>query len=187
MNTSKVLIGIGLIALVAGCESADVRAAQRAGDAGGDSRRLVQGARNRQARSPEPVRTAGRCAASTTDRSAEGRARAARESRAGDRASYPADGKCLGDFKAGERIAQTGVGMQWSATPPPPSTAATATHATSSSKQEIAFGNIGPSLYNYAKMRGTTKRRCATRGARSGTRMRTTRVRKCRASATPAS
>ena len=27
---------------------------------------------------------------------------------------YPADGKYLGDYKQGERIAQNGVGMQWS-------------------------------------------------------------------------
>ena len=67
---------------------------------------------------------------------------------------YPGDGKWLGDFKVGERIAQTGVGLQWS------DTAATvnggncyACHELS--KQEIAFGNIGPSLYNYAKVRGT--------------------------------
>jgi L-cysteine S-thiosulfotransferase len=26
---------------------------------------------------------------------------------------YPADGKFLGDWKSGERIAQTGVGLQW--------------------------------------------------------------------------
>ena len=66
---------------------------------------------------------------------------------------YPSDGKWLGDFKQGERIAQTGVGLQWS------DTATTvnggncyACHQLS--KEEIAFGNIGPSLYQYAKVRG---------------------------------
>jgi sulfur-oxidizing protein SoxX len=69
---------------------------------------------------------------------------------------YPTDGKWLGDFKTGERIAQTGVGMQWS------DTAATvnggncyACHQIS--KEEIAYGNLGPSLYNYAKVRGTNE------------------------------
>src|SRR5262245_52009795 len=67
---------------------------------------------------------------------------------------YPTDGKWLGDFKQGERIAQTGVGLQWT------DTATTvnggncyACHQLS--KEEIAFGNIGPSLYHYAKARGT--------------------------------
>jgi len=68
---------------------------------------------------------------------------------------YPTDGKWLGDFKQGERIAQTGVGLQWT------DTATTvnggncyACHQLS--KEEIAFGNIGPSLYHYAKARGTS-------------------------------
>ncbi|HUL66974.1 MAG TPA: sulfur oxidation c-type cytochrome SoxX [Burkholderiaceae bacterium] len=68
---------------------------------------------------------------------------------------YPGDGKWLGDFKQGERIAQTGVGLQWT------DTAATvnggncyACHRLS--KEEIAFGNIGPSLYHYGKTRGTS-------------------------------
>ncbi|MEY3477234.1 MAG: sulfur oxidation c-type cytochrome SoxX [Pseudomonadota bacterium] len=66
---------------------------------------------------------------------------------------YPADGKYLGDFSRGERIAQSGVGMQFSDAP---GTVAGgncyACHQIS--KQELAYGNIGPSLYNYGKLRG---------------------------------
>lgn len=66
---------------------------------------------------------------------------------------YPADGQWLGDFKQGERIAQTGVGMQWS---DPAGTPAGgncyACHELS--KAEISYGNIGPSLNNYGKLRG---------------------------------
>ena len=40
----------------------------------------------------------------------------AREGRRSQRSSMPADGMYLGDFKQGERIAQTGVGLQWSDT-----------------------------------------------------------------------
>ena len=65
----------------------------------------------------------------------------------------PADGKYMGDWRAGERIAQTGVGWQWS------DTAQTvaggncyACHQLS--KAELSFGNLGPSLYNYGKLRG---------------------------------
>ncbi len=69
---------------------------------------------------------------------------------------FPADGNWLGDFKRGERIAQTGVGLQWS---DKPGTAAGgncyACHQLS--KAEISFGNIGPSLNNYGKLRGSSE------------------------------
>lgn len=66
---------------------------------------------------------------------------------------YPADGKLMGDWKAGERVAQTGVGMQFSDNPKTPSGGnCYACHQIS--KEEISFGTIGPSLYNYGKLRG---------------------------------
>ncbi len=68
----------------------------------------------------------------------------------------PADSVYLGDFKEGERIAQRGVGLQWSDND---KTVAGgncyACHQISS--QEIAFGNIGPSLKGYGKQRGNSK------------------------------
>jgi sulfur-oxidizing protein SoxX len=68
---------------------------------------------------------------------------------------YPADGRLLGDWKAGERIAQTGVGMQYSDDPKVPSGAnCYACHQLT--KEEVSFGSIGPSLYNFAKLRGYT-------------------------------
>jgi len=68
---------------------------------------------------------------------------------------YPADGKLLGDWKSGERIAQSGVGMQYSDDPRQPAGAnCYACHQLS--KQEISFGTIGPSLYQYAKLRGSS-------------------------------
>ena len=69
---------------------------------------------------------------------------------------YPADGKFLGDWKSGEKIAQTGVGLQWS------DDAKTvnggncyACHELA--PQEISFGNIGPSLKGYGKLRGNSE------------------------------
>ncbi|GAB2850135.1 sulfur oxidation c-type cytochrome SoxX [Pseudoduganella ginsengisoli] len=66
---------------------------------------------------------------------------------------YPADGNYLGDWKEGEKIAQNGRGMQSS---DPKGTVAGgncyACHQVD--KKEIAFGNIGPSLYQYGKLRG---------------------------------
>ncbi len=69
---------------------------------------------------------------------------------------YPADGKFLGDWKAGERIAQSGVGMQWSDNEKTVNGGnCYACHQLD--KKEIAFGNIGPSLHNYGKLRGNSE------------------------------
>jgi sulfur-oxidizing protein SoxX len=66
---------------------------------------------------------------------------------------YPADGKFLGDFKQGERIAQSGVGMQWSDGPTTVNGGnCYACHQLS--QAEVSFGNIGPSLLGYGKLRG---------------------------------
>jgi sulfur-oxidizing protein SoxX len=68
---------------------------------------------------------------------------------------YPADGKFMGDWKAGERIAQTGVGMQFSDT----AGAAAGGNCYAChelTKAELAFGTIGPSLHHFGKIRGFT-------------------------------
>jgi sulfur-oxidizing protein SoxX len=66
---------------------------------------------------------------------------------------YPADGNLMGDHKSGERIAQSGQGMQYSDDPSRPAGAnCYACHQLS--KAELSFGTIGPSLYNFGKIRG---------------------------------
>lgn len=68
---------------------------------------------------------------------------------------YPADGKYLGDWKAGEKIAQSGRGLQFNDTEK--TVAGGNCYACHElSKAEIAFGTIGPSLHNYGKLRGGT-------------------------------
>jgi L-cysteine S-thiosulfotransferase len=68
---------------------------------------------------------------------------------------YPADGKLMGDWRQGERIAQSGVGKQFSDNPKVPAGGnCYACHQLS--KQEISYGTIGPSLYNFGKLRGFT-------------------------------
>jgi len=68
---------------------------------------------------------------------------------------WPSDGKFLGDWKEGEKIAQSGRGMTWS------DTATTVNggncyNCHQISKEELSFGTLGPSLYNYGKLRGVT-------------------------------
>ena len=68
---------------------------------------------------------------------------------------WPADGKYLGDWKNGERIAQEGRGMQYSDDPKGPVGAnCYACHRLS--PQELSYGTIGPSLYQFGKLRGYT-------------------------------
>ena len=66
---------------------------------------------------------------------------------------WPADGKLVGDWKQGEKIAQEGRGFQYSDNPKGPSGAnCYACHQLT--RQEISYGTIGPSLYNFGKIRG---------------------------------
>jgi sulfur-oxidizing protein SoxX len=68
---------------------------------------------------------------------------------------WPADGKYLGDWKIGERIAQEGRGMQYSDDPKGPVGAnCYACHRLT--PQEVSYGTIGPSLYQFGKVRGYT-------------------------------
>lgn len=65
----------------------------------------------------------------------------------------PANGKYLGDWKRGQAIAEEGTGEQYSDDPSKPSGGnCYACHEMD--KQEISYGTIGPSLYNYGKNRG---------------------------------
>jgi sulfur-oxidizing protein SoxX len=65
----------------------------------------------------------------------------------------PSDGKYLGDWKRGEQIAQRGTGFQFSDTAQTP-VGANCYACHQLSKEEISYGTIGPSLYNFAKVRG---------------------------------
>ena len=68
---------------------------------------------------------------------------------------YPADGKYLGDFSAGERIAQLGRGKQFSDDPAAP-VGANCYACHELTKSELSYGTLGPSLYNFGKIRGFT-------------------------------
>jgi sulfur-oxidizing protein SoxX len=69
---------------------------------------------------------------------------------------YPADGKLLGDWKAGEKLAQSGRGFTWSDKPGLP-VGGNCYNCHQISPKEQAYGTIGPSLYQFGKLRGNTK------------------------------
>jgi len=69
----------------------------------------------------------------------------------------PSDGKYIGDWKAGERVAQSGRGMTWTDTSTAPKdNGGNCYNCHQIDKKEISYGTIGPSLWNYGKLRGVT-------------------------------
>ena len=68
---------------------------------------------------------------------------------------WPSDGKFLGDWKEGEKVAQSGRGLTWT-DKADAANGGNCYNCHQISKEEISFGNLGPSLYNYGKLRGVT-------------------------------
>ena len=66
---------------------------------------------------------------------------------------WPSDGKFVGDWKQGETIAQSGRGMTWT-DDAKVANGGNCYNCHQISKEEISFGTIGPSLYNYGTIRG---------------------------------
>ena len=68
---------------------------------------------------------------------------------------WPRGGRYIGDWREGEKLAQNGRGMTWTdATADTKANGAQCYNCHQVSKAEISFGTIGPSLYNYGKIRG---------------------------------
>ncbi len=75
----------------------------------------------------------------------------------------PADGAFIGDWKEGEKLAQSGRGMTWTdASAAPKDTGGNCYNCHQISKAEISYGTLGPSLYNYGKLRGVSDPSSAT-------------------------
>jgi sulfur-oxidizing protein SoxX len=68
---------------------------------------------------------------------------------------WPANGQFLGDWKEGEKIAQSGRGLTWTDTAVTPN-GGNCYNCHQIDAKEISFGTIGPSLHNYGKLRGVT-------------------------------
>ncbi len=106
---------------------------------------------------------------------------------------WPQGGQYIGDWREGEKLAQNGRGMTWTDRSAAPSAnGAQCYNCHQLDKKEISFGTIGPSLYNYGKLRGVKDPAARARppssstpGASCGTARPTAPARTCRASATP--
>lgn len=66
---------------------------------------------------------------------------------------WPTGGKFIGDWKQGEALAQSGRGLTWTDDAKTPN-GGNCYNCHQIDKKEISFGTIGPSLYNYGKLRG---------------------------------
>jgi sulfur-oxidizing protein SoxX len=66
---------------------------------------------------------------------------------------WPSDGVFVGDYKEGEKIAQSGRGLTWTDEAGQAS-GGNCYNCHQIDKKEISYGTIGPSLYNYGKTRG---------------------------------
>jgi len=73
-----------------------------------------------------------------------------------DSIKQPSDGKYIGDWKNGERIAQSGRGATWTDTAETP-IGGGCYNCHQIDAKEISYGNIGPSLTGYGKVRGYSK------------------------------
>ncbi len=72
---------------------------------------------------------------------------------------WPADGRFVGDWREGEKIAQNGRGLTWTdaaASAKGPANGGNCYNCHRMSKEEISFGTLGPSLYQYGKLRGVS-------------------------------
>jgi sulfur-oxidizing protein SoxX len=70
-----------------------------------------------------------------------------------DSIKQPSDGKYIGDWKKGEAIAQSGRGATWTDTAATP-IGGGCYNCHQIDKKEISYGTIGPTLWNYGKLRG---------------------------------
>jgi L-cysteine S-thiosulfotransferase len=65
---------------------------------------------------------------------------------------YPADGKLMGDWKKGEKIAQSGYGFRFSDYPPKKAVGGNCYACHQLTKKEVSYGTVGPSLLGYGKL-----------------------------------
>ena len=73
---------------------------------------------------------------------------------------WPSDGNFIGDWREGEKIAQSGRGLTWT-DEAGQANGGNCYNCHQIDKKEISYGTIGPSLYNYGKIRGVSDPRSA--------------------------
>jgi sulfur-oxidizing protein SoxX len=70
------------------------------------------------------------------------------------RIKYPADGKLMGDWRKGEKLAQSGYGWRFTDYPPRRANGGNCYACHQLGARELSFGTLGPSLAAYGKAHG---------------------------------
>ena len=68
---------------------------------------------------------------------------------------FPANGQLIGNWAEGEKIAQNGRGLTWT-DKADNANGGSCYNCHQIGKAELSYGSIGPSLYNYGKLRGVS-------------------------------
>ena len=71
---------------------------------------------------------------------------------------YPSDGNLMGDWKKGEKLAQSGYGWRFTDYPPRQENGGNCYACHQLEKKELSFGTLGPSLLEYGKARRHARR-----------------------------
>jgi sulfur-oxidizing protein SoxX len=66
---------------------------------------------------------------------------------------YPPDNNFMGDWKKGERLAQSGYGLRFTDYPPRQANGGNCYACHQLTKAEVSYGTLGPSLSEYGKLR----------------------------------
>lgn len=66
---------------------------------------------------------------------------------------YPADGKLMGDWKNGEKLAESGYGGRFTDYPPRQANGGNCYACHQLAKAQVSYGTLGPSLLEYGKIR----------------------------------
>jgi L-cysteine S-thiosulfotransferase len=75
----------------------------------------------------------------------------------------PADGQYFGDWREGEKLAQSGRGLTWTdSSAAPTANGGNCYNCHQISGTELSYGTLGPSLYQYGKNRGVADLQAAT-------------------------
>jgi sulfur-oxidizing protein SoxX len=80
-------------------------------------------------------------------------AAAAIQNREKAKIKYPDDGKFMGDWKNGEKVAQSGYGLRFTDYPPRNPTGGNCYACHQMTKEEVSYGTVGPTLLGYGKLR----------------------------------
>ena len=66
---------------------------------------------------------------------------------------WPADGKLMGDWQSGEKLAQSGYGLRFTDYPARQTNGGNCYACHQLTRAEVSYGTIGPTLLNYGKIR----------------------------------